>query len=65
MTYQPPRPQRDPGMTFLGMSGGILFLSIAAVIVLPILCCVGMFFAGVIGVASTDPSPSPSHSARK
>lgn len=56
MAYNPP-PQRDPGMTFLGLSGGILMLVIALVIVAPILCCFGMVAVGLFG-AAVDPGPS-------
>lgn len=57
--HQPQKP--NPGLTFLGMSGGILALVIAAVIILPVLCCVGMMFFGVIGAATTDPTPIPTY----
>lgn len=53
--YQQPKP--NPGLTFLGMSGGVLFLVIALVILLPLICCGVLFFAGVLGMA-TSPAPS-------
>lgn len=59
MNYYPP-PQRDPGITFLGMSGGILFLTIAAVIITPILICLLCCGLGGLGVVwPVDPTVTP------
>ena len=59
MHQNPVPPKRDPGLTFLGMSGGILMLVIALVILFPILCCVGMMVMGIVGSA-VSPEPTPS-----
>lgn len=46
----------NPGLTFLGMSGGILALVISLMILAPILCCVG---ACLLGAADSVVNPSP------
>lgn len=50
----------NPGLTFLGMSGGILALVISLAIILPIIavivCCVGGAF---IGAVTPPPSLEP------
>ena len=63
--YPPPQvqvqqPQHNVGLTFMGMSGGILMLVMALVIVLPIVGCFGLcLMGGVIGATTPTPTPSP------
>lgn len=56
----PAPPAHNPGMTFLGMSGGILALVIAGSIllfcVLPVVACFG---AGILGAVTPTPTVSP------
>lgn len=54
--------QRNKAFAFMGMSGGILALVIALVIVFPILCCLVMCFAGAISAPFTDATPIPTES---
>lgn len=48
----------NPGLTFLGMSGGVLFLVLALVLLLPMVCCGVLCLMGAFG-AAVDPSPTP------
>ena len=57
-----PPPPSNPGLTFLGMSGGILALAITLVIVLPLLACVGCcLFGGIGALFAPDPSITPTY----
>jgi hypothetical protein len=51
----PPPPHTNPGLQFLGMSGGLLMLALAAGVIMLILCCAGCLW----GVAASVPDPSP------
>jgi hypothetical protein len=50
----------NPGLTFLGMSGGILALVVALMILLPVLGCIGCcLFGGIGSVLAPDPLTTP------
>lgn len=52
------QPGHNPGVTFLGLTGGLLALAITVLILFPIVCCVGMALAGAIGgTPTTEVSP--------
>lgn len=36
------------GRTFLNLSGGVLALVLAAVVVVPVLCCAGLMILGMV-----------------
>lgn len=55
--YGPPPP--DQSKKFLNMSGGVLALAIAAIVLIPVLCCIGCLFTGVIGSLTGNPVPTP------
>jgi hypothetical protein len=59
--YPPPgQNQPNPGVTFLGFSGGILALIIAAMILVPVVLTVVCCGVGIFGIATTpDPSMTP------
>lgn len=55
--YPPPQPQHNPGMSFLGFTGGALALLIIGLILIPVLLFIVCCGAGVLGVVTT-PEPS-------
>jgi NCAIR mutase (PurE)-related protein len=52
-----PPPGHNPGVTFLGFSGGLLALVVAALIALPILGMLACCGFGV-GIVATTPTPT-------
>lgn len=57
MHPQQPVPPPSDGRKFLNMSGGVLALVIAVVLIAPILLCFGCLAMGILGMAA-NPYPT-------
>jgi hypothetical protein len=65
--YQAPPPYRpipnkgvNQGAKIAGMGIGVFFMVMAAVVIPPLLCCIGLTFTGIIGIATAPSTPSTS-----
>lgn len=49
--------QPDQSKKFMQTGFGVLALVLAGIVILPLLCCGGLFFLGVIGSAASGVNP--------